>query len=89
MMLSLLVVMVCFLIFDILASPYSSLSMNFIKQLSQVSIMGLFIAELAMIAGSTSALNGIANFFVVGPYVVFYFFVALEFKRRIFCKSTK
>jgi hypothetical protein len=51
--------------------------------------MGLLIAELAMIAGSTSGLKSIADFFAVAPHVVFYFFVALELKRRIFCKSTK
>lgn len=78
-MLTLLIIMVIFLILDIVSSPYLSISINFIKQLSQVAIMGLFVAELAQIAGDTAGLRTIANVFAIAPNALFYFFVALEF----------
>lgn len=88
-MLSLLIVMVSFLILDIVAAPYLSLSLNFVKQLSQVSVMGLFIAELSVINNASYDMKIIADIFAIAPHSILYFFIAMEFRRRIYCRSSK
>ena len=44
--LSLIIIMAAFMALDLLAAPYVSVGMNFLKSLSSISIIGLLLGEL-------------------------------------------
>jgi uncharacterized membrane protein len=88
-MLSLVLIQVSFLVIDILASPYASREINLVKQLSSLSIVGLFIGEVAVTQSQTGPLGAIACVFGIAPHVCFYVALLRVANKLIYVKNNK